>query len=357
VEFQKFLQKTEFDKRKFEVWLAKMGILIKKAVLHILDANVGVPVLSQQELELTEETYGFLEKVIAKFFEDENAKAAEFTSESGRMAELCLELTRGLDFIAGSIEIANLLFAIMQANPAIVPADLVCALFSRDDQPYLGILKLNYRTGYIHCVDSEAEVCVNSLIKQKTVLPSETQRLEEAVVVNLVNRSLRLLEKEYEIDGTKDYYLSKTLLRCSQQLSNAQKAKVIDKATQKISKKYYDGDFAPMAQMRKTVAANLDEVNCVELERVAREVFRDDPPAQREYLEEIHQAGLTESQLQLPEKLVTKKFASQKIRTDTGVEINFPSDYFNDRDKLEFINNSDGTISIVIKNVGKISSK
>jgi hypothetical protein len=334
-----------------------MGILIKCAVLHILDANVGAPVLSRQELELTEEVYAFLEKVIAKFFEDDHAKEAEFTRESGRIPELCQELTRGLDFITGSVEVANLFFQIMLANPAIAPADLICALFSRDDQPYLGLFKLNYRTGYIHCIHHDPAGGVNSLIKQKTVLPSETQRLEEAVAVNLVNLAIRLIEKEYEIEGAKDYYLSKTLLRCSQQLSNAQKAKIIDQAAQKISKKYYDGNFAPVAQMRKTVAADMAGDNYIELEQVAREVFRDDPPAQQEYLEEVRQAGLAGPQLQLPEKIVTKKFASQKIRTDTGVEINFPSGYFNDKDKLEFINNSDGTISIVIKNVSKILNK
>jgi hypothetical protein len=105
------------------------------------------------------------------------------------------------------------------------------------------------------------------------------------------------------------------------------------------------------------VAANRDAADCLELAQVAREVFRDDPPAQREYLEELYQAGLAEPQVQLAEKIVAKKFASQKIRTDTGVEINFPSDYFNDREKLEFINNDDGTISIVIKNVGKILNR
>jgi len=88
------------------------------------------------------------------------------------------------------------------------------------------------------------------------VLPSETQRLEEAATVNLADLSLRLLEKEYEIDGARDYYLSKILFCCKQQLSNQQKVKAIAQATQKISKKYCDGNFAPMVQMRKTVAAN-----------------------------------------------------------------------------------------------------
>jgi hypothetical protein len=331
-----------------------MGILIKNAVLHILDATLGMPVLSRQELELTEEVYYFLEKTITKLFEDDNAREAEFGNAGARIPEICRELTRGLDLISGSSEIASLLFAIMRIQPDIPPADLVCTLFNRDDTPYFGMFKLNYRTGFIHMVAGDADTCVNSLVKQKTVLPSETQRLEEAVAINLVNLALTLVEKEYRIDGGKDYYLSKTLFECSGRLSNNQKAKVIEKVTQKVSKKYYDDAFEPVARMRKAVAESCDASDGIDMDKVVREVFRDDPPAQREYLEEIRKAGIEEQAVHLPEKVVARKFGSQKIRTDTGVEINFPSDYFNDREKVEFINNHDGTISIIIKNVGKI---
>lgn len=316
-----------------------------------------MPILSQKELDLSDEVYFFLEKLITKFFEDENAKTAEFTRTDQRLPEICRGLTHGLDFMAGSIEIANLLFTIMQANPSIVPADLVCMLFSRADQLYLGIFKLNYRTGYIHNVISDAGVSANSLIKQQTVLPSETQRLEEAAAIRLDDFQIRLVEKEYEINGTKDYYLSKLFLGCNGQLSNNQKARLLEKATKKISKKYYDDDFEKLARFRQAVAAEAENAAGIQMEQVVREVFRDDPPAQREYLEEVKKAGLVETRVKLPEKLIAKRFGTQKILTDTGVEINFPSDYFNNQEKLEFINNSDGTISIVIKNVSKISNK
>jgi hypothetical protein len=338
-------------------WNVTMGIFIKKAVLHILDANLGMPVLSGQELELEEEVYFFLEKLITKLFDDDNAKEAEFSNDTGRIPAICREFTRELDFISGSSDIANLLFSIMQSQPDIAPADLICTLFSRDDTPYFGMFKLNYRTGFIHMVASDADACVNSLIQQKTVLPSETQKLEEAVAVNLVNLQLTLVEKEYQIDGGKDFYLSKILLECSQRLSNNQKAKVIEEITQKVSKKYYDDTFQPVARMKKAVAESCDDTNTIALDRVVREAFRDDPSAQREYLEEIRKAGIEEEAVHLPEKVIARKFGSQKIRTDTGVEINFPSDYFNDREKVEFINNHDGTISIIIKNVNKIISK
>ncbi len=51
------------------------------------------------------------------------------------------------------------------------------------------------------------------------------------------------------------------------------------------------------------------------------------------------------------------RFKKQKIMTDTGVEINFPIDVYNSKDMLEFINNPDGSIAIIIKNVKKITNK
>lgn len=72
---------------------------------------------------------------------------------------------------------------------------------------------------------------------------------------------------------------------------------------------------------------------------------------------EIKQAGIEENEIQLSEKITERKFKSQKIKTDTGIEINFPSTYYNNKDMIEFINQPNGTVSIVIKNVGKISNK
>ena len=56
----------------------------------------------------------------------------------------------------------------------------------------------------------------------------------------------------------------------------------------------------------------------------------------------------------IPEKLAEKKFSMQKIKTDSGIEVKFPLEFANRRDKIEFINNPDGTVSILIKNVEKL---
>ena len=48
---------------------------------------------------------------------------------------------------------------------------------------------------------------------------------------------------------------------------------------------------------------------------------------------------------------------THKIKTDTGIEITVPSDFFNNPDYIEFISNDDGTISINIKHVGQIINR
>lgn len=334
-----------------------MEIRIRKAILHILDSTVGVPVLSEKELDLNFEIETFLEKHLVKVLEDDGTKDAYFYEGPNRIRELCENVTQPDEFVPVSTEIANSLYQLMVSHAEIPPADLICCWFEADGTPYYGVLKLNYKSNFIHYVQAEDDLNAVTLIQQRTVLPSENQRLEECFLVNLTDFNIKLIEKEYEIDGDKEYYLSKRFLNCHFDLSAREKARLIDKVTQKVCKKYCDDNVAPLARLRKAVTADMDGEGVVNLDRVAQAVFYDDPAAQREYVEEMRSVGLVEPEVKLSEKITNKKFRNHRIQTDTGIEIEFPADYFNDQGKMEFINNADGTISILIKNIGKIINK
>jgi Mor family transcriptional regulator len=333
-------------------------VIVKNIVLHILDPNIGAPVLSNQEIEPDGEGFDFVENLILKMLDDDNLKKTGFMEEPNRVKELCQNLQAGSgNLLAVSQELARELYQIMARYPGIPPADLVCSYTRIDDQPYLGLLKLNYRTNYIHLVQYDGDLHVNRLVKQKTVLPAENQKPEEAVLISLDDYAVQLVEKEYEMDGRKEFYFSKTYLQCADQLSTAQKAKIISKAAEKLSKKYQHDDFESTVRLRKTVTEAMEENGAVAVESVARRIFHDNPAAQREYIAEVEQAGIVEKEIPLSAKITDRKFRNQKIKTDTGIEINFPAAYFNNQEMLEFINHPDGKISIVIKNVGKISNK
>lgn len=333
------------------------SIFIKNLILHILDTNVGTPVLSNREIDAEQEGYEFVENLLQKMLVDDNLKDAEFLEGPNQVRQLCEDLQSGQDFIGISQELARMLYEIISHQPAIPPADLVCCRILINDLPFLGLLKLNYRTNFIHHVEYQGETSINLLIKQRTVLPGENQKPEEGILINLEDFSIRLVEKAYEIDGNKECYLSKHFLACRDQLSGAAKAKIISRVAEKLGKKYNSDQLDSIARLRKTITENIEESNAIVVESVAREVFKDNPTAQREYLEELKEAGLKEDRVQLSEKLVERKFGNQKIKTDTGIEINFPATYYNNKEMIEFINNPNGTVSILIKNVGKISNK
>ena len=333
-------------------------IHIKKAILHILDTSINLPVLSNNEIDIDGEISEFLEKHIIKILDDANLKKAQFMDGTNAVRDMCQAISTDEGCFAEiSRVVADTLFDIMLKNIDILSGDLICCLFDINSQHHLGILKLNYKTGFTHYVNQMEEGATNSIIRHKTLLPTEGQKIDEAVLVSLESGEIRLLERAYEINGAKEFYLSQYFLKCSTDLSDNQKLKIIDKVTKKINKKYYDEDFDKVAKLKKVVSKSIEDNNEIRVEAIAEEMFDTNLAVREEYVQEIQKAGLTAESIQIPEKIVEKKFKTHKIKTDTGIEINFPLSYYDNRDMIEFSNNPDGSISIIIKNVSKIINK
>ena len=88
--------------------------------------------------------------------------------------------------------------------------------------------------------------------------------------------------------------------------------------------------------------------------RVIDEVFENNIDAKNEFKESIMKKGIDKKEFQIQNRNSFRKLERQTIKTDTGIEINIPLEQYEDRERLEFITNPDGTISILIKNVSKI---
>lgn len=333
-------------------------ISIKRAVLHVLDINSGISVISRGELEISGELQEYLGKHIDKVLDDPNTKTAVFEGEDNGFRQLCLQLcSRGEDFLPVTADMAGRLFNLMQQNVNILPADLVCCLADIDGDNYLGILKMNYKNGFTHWVYNAEEGSINSIIRHQTLLPQEGQKLEECALINLSDFGIRLIEKQYEINGEKEFYLSKYYLHCNCRLSDNAKLKILDKVTKKVNKKYFDEDFEKTMMLKKAVSESIEENAAIQIDRIADKVFEKNMEVKHEYIEEIAKAGIREKEITVPDRLVEKKFKTHRIKTDTGIEIDFPLEYADNRDKIEFVNNPDGTLSIIIKNIGRITNR
>ncbi|HWI55124.1 MAG TPA: nucleoid-associated protein [Desulfobacteria bacterium] len=335
------------------------NINFKHAIMHILDTNHDNVIISVKELNYDSDTMDFLDKHMQRVINDGGLKKAYFKPGDNELIGLFQKLNSNADSFAElSEQLAARVFKTMQENPCIPAGDIVFAIYTIEDVSYFALIKFNYKHSYIHYVVNTDEGSVNTIVKQRTTLPGDTQRVEECVIVNLANCELEILEKPFEICGEKEYYLSKYIFKCDTSLSNAEKLKILDKAVAKISKKHQEDNFDKVSKLRSCVSESLSESNRINVDNVAEMVFHENTHIKEEYIQEIRKAGLIEPVIEIPPTEKTgKKFQSQRLKTDSGIEINVPSHMYQNKDLLEFINNPDGTISILIKNVGKIFNK
>lgn len=83
----------------------------------------------------------------------------------------------------------------MNKNIDIPPADLLVVEYEVEQQHFLALLKMNYKTYYTHMTDSDPWGNSNSVIKQKAILPGENQKLAEAALIDMTDKNLKIIEK------------------------------------------------------------------------------------------------------------------------------------------------------------------
>lgn len=174
----------------------------------------------------------------------------------------------------------------------------------------------------------------------------------EAALINLEDLSLRIFEKEYSIEGEKALYFSRMFLKCNTDLSIKESIKVIREVAKDITKTYYDNDFNKVSGIKEAIYDNLDS-GSIEVENVASAMFNNNPDVKKEYIERLEEAGVKDK-VDLEGKKPEKKLTVHKIKMDNGIQLDVPVDIYRDKNIIEFINNPDGTISIMIKNINNI---
>ena len=246
----------------------------------------------------------------------------------------------------------------MNANIDIPAADLAVILFRYQEQDYMGLLKMNYKSSYTHFTVSDLGENTNDIIMQKALLPSESQRLSEAAVIDLETMDIQLLEKKYDINGTKVNYMSELFLKCHAPLSQKARLNIVAKAVEQVNNKYFDKeDIDRKMEVKKIIHNELEESGALNVETIKEKVFKDNEDMKKDFEEKIEKYHLDESvEIRPQNKQTVKKFERQHLKTDTGIEITIPMDQYGNNENVEFFTNPDGTISVMIKNIGKLTS-
>lgn len=326
-----------------------MEIIIRQAILHILDSTTDRPDLSQCAMELAPDKAAYLQTCIARLNATDEARVCHLKESSAFGAEL----RENKDFIDLSCRIAGVIFDFMHAHPTIPCADLAVVDYDYEGEGYLAVLKLNYKNGYTHHTEQlNGGPLQHTIASQRACLPAPTVKLEEGALIRYSDGAVRLVEKKYDIDGKKDFYLSPVIFECTQEPTEKKKLEVIQQAaTQAVQDAYEEETHA--AEQVAVILSNQAAVqdNIISVQAVKEKIEEMYPLAAIPF-----EAAVEEAQVNIAEPVrVTpariRRLESRCVKTASGIEIKIPAELIASDSAVEFIRSEDGTMSMLIKDV------
>ena len=371
--------------------IAKDDIVIRKAILHILDTNRGQCILSNTLLNPGPDLHDFIRNHIYKIVSSDDTKNCEFDPEYSPVYSI-LETWDESDetsFIETSQAIANKLYVAMGEGLDFPAADLLFVTFQAEGTIYLALLKMNYKESYTHeiTVDSSYEphdtsnsqsdlnedinesavitedenvdntVINTEIIKTHSLLPSATSRIPEAVIINLSDYHIKLLEKRYEINGEKAYYLSENFLVCRTTIPPKKKLNILTRVINNISNKYDGADLKTKMDTKSALQKEYVDRKSFDIEEIGNKLFGKSPEKKSEFDEKMEQYDLQYDNFTVTNESTVKKLEKQVMVTDSGIEISIPMETYNKLANFEVQTDVTGKSTIIIRNIDNLVLK
>lgn len=326
-----------------------MELEIKKAIVHVLDQDASAPVFSDKLLELEKEETDYIKAHLEKAFYNDAGKTCEFLPESD-FPPLLLENS---DFVAASKQVAERFFQVMQEHPAIPSADLFVVLCDMDGHECVAMLKMNYKAAFAHYYRQVEGCHYNALIKQRTILPPASSKPDESVIVDMTNGAIRLVEKKYDLDGVKGFYISELILKSTQSQTERVRLQAVQTAAIEAVRQDYDETKQLECEVTTILAEEAAAAGGnLHVEKIRDRLEEQFPLAVETFDRELENTGMTvKEQVQVPPSRI-KKMEYQSVKTESGIEMKIPTSLLTGKnDYVEFINDPDGTINLLVKGV------
>ncbi len=323
-----------------------MNILIKKAILHIVDKNSQNLVLSDELLDLENDTvYNFLNKKIDKMLDIMKNKSGEINDNSPIMPFL----TNIYDnFLDSSKNIAEKLFQILNQYVEIPAGNILIILVDIETVPHLLICKMGYKEELTHSINYNDDKISTSITKQKELFNSGLNQKDDIAFINLETKNVMIRENRVLLE---DYvfYFSQLFLQVSCKESLKDTIKKIDNLAYDVVKKHYDDDLEVLSNVKEEIYKSLDDKK-IDIPRLATICFNDNDLAKEEMLANIEELNLNPV-IYFNDVNAIESYDKHQIKTNTGIEIKIPIALYQNKNAVEFIKNTDGTTSILIKNI------
>ncbi|MBR3328001.1 MAG: nucleoid-associated protein [Atopobiaceae bacterium] len=351
---------------------------IRHAILHAFDFDTGSAYLSDHELDMDEKLVkSFVRRHLRRCVASEQNMHGEFAENSGFAEELRLYLTNLNSFIDLSKQIAEFFWETLRTCDDLVQADLLVADFeesaeapkkdaseeelerSFDGKPTrrFAVLLLPRSQTFMHSIEHPAGGAFNEIVRHDATLPNPSGKVDTYVLVDCETFAIDYRDRVRTIAEAEVWVMQNLLLKCSREPSSHEVIKQVERIVEEVAQTGRDTNVVEAVSRAKACVAHSAEVDeRVMPEQIGRQVFKEDPQLQERYEAATREAELPEA-VEVRRAAARRLTKSHRIRTDTGIDITFPSEYSSSPDYLAFEREEDGTMTIVIRNVTAIENR
>lgn len=332
---------------------------INHAVLHVLDFESAVNVLSERELALdTRAVRSFVSKHLSRARAAADNRRGEFAEDSAFAGELKRYFFGEREFLDLSQQVAEFLSGELSRADKLESTDVLVADFDDDDDVrWFAVLLLTSRMAFMHEVDNAQGATACDIARHYAILPAPSQKLTSYALVRASSLEVLYQDKARSIAGADRMLIPEGLLQCSGGVSSKQVMDTVARVVAEVAEEHGANAATALAAAKAAMVEAVEADEELPPWDVVDEAFEDEP-----VLRDAVKQALAEEQV--PERVVVERAQVErsavrniKIRTDTGIEITIPAEMAGNAEYVNFVNEPNGLISIELKNIGSIQNR
>lgn len=322
----------------------------------MLDLEHSKVIYSDTFINLVEGTTEYYDKKIEKCLENTGIKELVVGSQHHLLQAARKMLESDETFKEESIKITQDLFNLCTKIEEMPNANLMFVELKVDGKKYILVIKLNYKTmpmSLIEEVDGKQSI---RFVNQQ-ILPNKTTAVEEAIIINVEDSILSIIEKRFMIDGKPGYYLNEQYIKGEPKLTDKQKMSIVNKVVKKVDSQYNVIDGDPLPVVKKELVDLVMEHRPVKPLELAKKVMGDDYNASEEVETIMKDLGIEEDDeiVNVPISLDRMSRCKLVLDDDRIIELNV-EDYLDGID-IEKEIDENGKTKIILKNIQDIVVK
>lgn len=321
-----------------------------RCILHIMDTAQNIFVASDTPIEkLNEDIEPILLSKLNRIFKSQNKRQAIFHNSEIEKWIFDYKTTQ-VSFEETSKLIAQKIFDEKRKYNLFHTSDFIFCEVKVNDIRYLVGIDNAHTQKLTHSVHSEHDHVENEFILHKSLFSESILKDDRIFLIEYATSALQLIETPFH-----DIYLFEEILQCKAKKSYKETVQCMNISAESITEKYNLNALETIPALKRVIVECTSEEEAIHPEEIAKHVFYEHPLAQQDFVHEMKSQGI--ENMLIENIRLAKSEKTEKIKTDSGIELTIPIDLLTNKENIEFISEQDGKLSIRLKNIHSITRK